>query len=104
MGKRKPAPGKPRAGGGIKYDVPGGRLCKLLAIQFRGGFCDVFPRLASPGLVICPGLGLAFPCRLCYSGGGQMAGSNRLRWALDSRLLVQGWAAIFFTALEWHPG
>lgn len=43
--------------------------------------------------------GLAFSCQLCYSGGGQMAGSNRLRWVLDSRLLVQGWAAIFFIAV-----
>ena len=25
-------------------------------------------------------------------------------WALDSRLLVQGWAAIFFTAWGWLPG
>ena len=28
-----------------------------------------------------------------------MAGSNRLRWVLDSRLLVRGWAAIFFYCL-----
>lgn len=28
-----------------------------------------------------------------------MAGSNRLRWVLDSRLLVQGEAAIFLSLL-----
>lgn len=41
---------------------------------------------------------------LCYDGGGQMAGSNRLRLVLDSRY-CEGWAAIFYFSLLlcWVP-
>lgn len=48
---------------------------------------------------------LAFPCRLCYTGGGQMAGSNRLRFgSLGSLCCGRLRGAYFFTAWEWLLG